>query len=263
MLKAENIVSSHQYRIAGFVVWLLICVLLSRYFQIQILEHERYSSKSNTNRIRKVTKNAPRGLILDRNGDILVENFPIYVLTAIPGEMTDQDKQFKLISNYIDSDSAILSSNYNKYYRGQFIPTRLAKDLNFEQISRLEENKLNLQGIYFDQIPERYFPSRVKAPHLFGYVKEVDKLIRESLINGELYELGDLVGWTGLEKQYEIFLMGNRGIYFYEVDVFGREVGPAIELDPKKPDPGQNIQTTLDLNLQAFIEKQMIGLWLE
>ena len=100
MLKAENIVSSHQYRIAGFVVWLLICVLLSRYFQIQILEHERYSSKSNTNRIRKVTKNAPRGLILDRNGDILVENFPIYVLTAIPGEMTDQDIQFKLISNF-------------------------------------------------------------------------------------------------------------------------------------------------------------------
>ena len=258
MLKAENIVSSHQYRIAGFVVWLLICVLLSRYFQIQILEHERYSSKSNTNRIRKVTKNAPRGLILDRNGDILVENFPIYVLTAIPGEMTDQDIQFKLISNYIESDSAILASNYNKYYRGQFIPTRLAKDLNFEQISRLEENKLNLQGIYFDQIPERYFPSRVKAPHLFGYVKEVDRQIRESLINGELYELGDLVGWTGLEKQYEIFLMGNRGIYFYEVDVFGREVGPAIELDPKKPDPGQNIQTTLDLDLQAFIEKQMI-----
>ena len=259
MLKAENIVSYHQYRIAGFVVWLLICLLLGRYFQIQILEHERYSSKSNTNRIRKVTKNAPRGLILDRNGDILVDNFPIYVLTAIPGEMTDQDIQFKLISNYIQSDSAILSSNYNKYYRGQFIPTRLAKDLNFQQISHLEENKLNLQGIYFDQIPERYFPSRVKAPHLFGYVKEVDRKIRESLINGELYELGDLVGWAGLEKQYEIFLMGNRGIYFYEVDVFGREVGPAIELDPKKPDPGQNIQTTLDLSLQAFIEKQMIN----
>ena len=114
MLKAENIVSSHQYRIAGFVVWLLICVLLSRYFQIQILEHERYSSKSNTNRIRKVTKNAPRGLILDRHGEILVDNFPIYVLTAIPGEMKNRDMQFKMISDYIESDSATLASNYYK-----------------------------------------------------------------------------------------------------------------------------------------------------
>jgi len=258
MLKAENIVSTHQYRTAGVVIWVLISLLLGRYFQIQILEYERYSSKSNTNRIRKVTKNAPRGLILDRHGEILVDNFPIYVLTAIPGEMKNRDMQFKMISDYIESDSATLASNYYKYYRGQFIPTRLAKDLNFEQISRLEENKLDLQGIYFDQIPERYFPSLVKAPHLFGYVNEVDRDIRKSLINEELYELGDLVGWAGLEKQYEIFLMGNRGIYFYEVDVFGREVGSAIELNPKKPDPGQNIQTTLDLDLQVFVEEQMM-----
>jgi len=80
MLKTENIVSQHQYRIAGLVIWILVCILLGRYFQIQILEFERYSSKSNTNRIRKVTKNAPRGLILDRHGEILVDNFPIYVL---------------------------------------------------------------------------------------------------------------------------------------------------------------------------------------
>lgn len=258
MLKTENIVSQHQYRIAGLVIWILVCILLGRYFQIQILEFERYSSKSNTNRIRQVTKNAPRGLILDRHGEILVDNFPIYVLTAIPGEMINRGLQFKMIADYIESDSAVIATNYNKYYRGQFIATRLAKDLNFDQISRLEENKLNLHGIYYDQIPERYYPSRVKAPHLFGYVKEVDRVIRKSLINEELYELGDLVGWTGLEKQYELFLMGKRGISFYEVDAFGREVGPALELNSQNPDPGQNIQTTLDLNLQAFIEKQMI-----
>ena len=116
MLKSDNIVSHKQYLIARFLAWFLIIVLSSRYFQIQIIEHELYRLKSNTNRIRKVTKNAPRGLILDRNGEILVDNYPVYVLTAIPGEMSDKSNQYKLISNYIESDSNKIRSNYKKYY---------------------------------------------------------------------------------------------------------------------------------------------------
>jgi len=135
------------------------------------------------------------------------------------------------------------------------VPTRLAKDINFLQLSNLEENKLNLEGVYYDQIPERYYPNGVRAPHLFGYVKEIDRLIRKNLNNKQLYELGDLVGWSGLEKQYESYLMGKRGTYFFEVDVSGREVGSALELVDTRPDPGFNIQTTIDLDLQIFIEK--------
>ena len=135
------------------------------------------------------------------------------------------------------------------------MPTRLAKDINFSQLSNLEENKLNLEGVYYDQIPERYYPNGVKAPHLFGYVKEIDRLIRKNLNNKQLYELGDLVGWSGLEKQYESYLMGKRGTYFFEVDASGREVGSALELLDTRPDPGFNIQTTIDLDLQIFIEK--------
>ena len=257
MLKADNIVSHRQYQVARLFSLLMILLLIARYFQIQIIEHEIYRLKSNTNRIRKVTKNAPRGLILDRSGEILVDNYPVYVLTAIPGEMNDKKNQFNLIAKYIETDSSIIHSNYNKYYRGRFVPTRLAKDIGFSQLSNLEENKLNLAGVYYDQIPERYYPNKVKAPHLFGYVKEVDRLIRRDLSNRELYELGDLVGWSGLEKQYESYLMGKRGTYFFEVDASGREVGPASELVDTRPDPGNNIQTTIDHNLQLFIEKLM------
>tara|TARA_B100001105_G_scaffold150439_1_gene120698 strand:- start:51 stop:1811 length:1761 start_codon:yes stop_codon:yes gene_type:complete len=257
MLKADNIVSHRQYQVARLLSWLMILLLIARYFQIQIIEHEIYRLKSNTNRIRKVTKNAPRGLILDRSGEILVDNYPVYVLTAIPGEMDDKKNQFNLIAKYIESDSSIIHSNYNKYYRGRFVPTRLAKDIGFSQLSNLEENKLNLAGVYYDQIPERYYPNKVKAAHLFGYVKEVDRLVRRDIRNKELYELGDLVGWSGLEKQYESYLMGKRGTYFFEVDASGREVGPASELVDTRPDPGNNIQTTIDHNLQLFIEKLM------
>ena len=255
MLKSDNIVSQSQYLVARILSWLMIFILMGRYFQIQIIEHEIYSLKSNTNRIRKVTKNAPRGLILDRYGEILVDNYPVYVLTAIPGEMNNKKEQFSLIANYIESDSSIINSNYKKYYRGRFVPTRLAKDIDFSQLSNLEENKLQLEGVYYDQIPERYYPNGVRAPHLFGYVKEIDRAIRNNLSNKKLYELGDLVGWSGLEKQYENYLMGKRGTYFFEVDASGREVGSASELVDTRPDPGYNIQTTIDLGLQIYIEK--------
>ena len=257
MLKSDNIVSSRQFLIARVVAWAMIVVLGIRYFQIQIIEHELYRLKSNTNRIRKVTKNAPRGLILDRKGEILVDNYPVYVLTAIPGEMSNKNQQFKLIADYIEADSSIIQSNFKKYYRGRFSPTRLAKDMSFLQLANLEENKLNLEGVYYDQIPERFYPNGVRAPHLFGYVKEVDRVIRKDLKNKELYELGDLVGWSGLEKHYESFLRGKRGTYFYEVDASGREVGSAAELNDTRPSPGGNIQTTIDLELQMHCEKLM------
>ena len=134
MLKSDNIVSHKQYQIARILSWVMIIILIFRYFQIQIIEHEIYRLKSNTNRIRKVTKNAPRGLILDRFGEILVDNYPVYVLTAIPGEMNNKIMQFSLIANYIESDSSIIRTNYKKYYRGRFNQVRIAKDLNFNQI---------------------------------------------------------------------------------------------------------------------------------
>ena len=76
-----------------------------------------YKKKSNTNRIRKITTNAPRGLILDRNGEILVDNNPTYVLTAIPGELSQKGEKFGLISNIIGLDSNMVSKNYKKYIK--------------------------------------------------------------------------------------------------------------------------------------------------
>ena len=181
MLKAENIVSYKQYLVSIFIIWILVIILIGRFFQIQIMGHDQYSKKANTNRIRKVTSTAPRGLILDRNGQILVDNSPTYVLTAIPGELSHKEKKFNIISDILGLDSLTVSKNYKKYYRGKFLPARIAKDLTFNQLSQLEENKINLGGIYYEQFPERYFPSKVNASHILGYVREIDKPIRSGL----------------------------------------------------------------------------------
>ena len=258
MLKTDNLVSFKQYLFVLSVTWLLMIILISRYFQLQIIGHDQYSKKANTNRIRKVTTSAPRGLILDRNRQILVDNSPTYILNAIPGELDEKGKTFKTISSIIGLDSFNVSQNYKKYYRGRFIPTRLAKDLTFDQVSRLEENRLELKGIYYQQFAERYFPSKIRASHILGYVKEVDKNIRNSLEKINEYEFGDIIGWSGLEKSYEGFLKGTRGVQFYQVDAYGREVGHVSDFSPINPEPGQNILTTIDIDIQKKIESLMI-----
>ena len=257
MLKADNIASIRQYYLAVLVTICLISILVIRFFQLQVLDYDQYSKKANTNRIRKVTTSAPRGLILDRNGVILVDNLPTYILNAVPGELNHKEETFELISRIVNYNPNALSKSYSRYYRGRFIPTRLAKDLTFEQISRLEENRLDLQGVYYQQFPERYFPSIVNAAHILGYVKEVDKGIRQSLTDPNQYELGDIIGWSGLEKSYETYLKGVHGIQFYQVDAFGREAGYVEDFPPRDPEPGNNIITTIDIDIQYSLEKIM------
>ena len=111
MLKAENIASQRQYYITISLLWFLITILIFRYFQLQILNFDQYSKKANTNRIRKVTLSAPRGLILDRNGQILVDNIPTYILNAIKKKKKKREQKFKFLSEIIGVDQNIILKN--------------------------------------------------------------------------------------------------------------------------------------------------------
>ena len=125
-------------------------------------------------------------------------------------------------------------------------------------MSRLEEKKHDLSGIIYKQFPERLFNDEIRASHVLGYLKEFDS---EMLINtnNNDYQFGDLVGWSGIEKQYESTLKGNKGVSYYQVDAFGRET-ENIELSNSiLPVPGKNILTTLDISLQSFIEREFKG----
>ena len=115
MLKAENLISKQRYYIVTGVVIFLMLILLSRFFYLQIFRYEKYKHKAEINRIRAVTVNAPRGLILDRNGNILVDNYPTYILTAIPGEMEQKEKIFNSISQCTGIDSLNIAEHFKNY----------------------------------------------------------------------------------------------------------------------------------------------------
>jgi penicillin-binding protein 2 len=234
-------------------------VLAYRFFQLQILDFEFYNKRADSNRIRVMSLPAPRGLILDRHGEIIVYNYPTYILYGIDVEIKDKQKNYEVISRTIGIDTSSLKKNYNNYYRNRFLPTRLAKDLNIKQLSRLEEAKNELSGIIYKQYPERIYNPKIRASHVLGYLKEMDQEIaRKRVLNGD-YEFGDLVGRSGLERKYETILRGKKGVEYYQVDAYGREVGKLEVEQNILPYPGNNISTTLDVSLQQLIEKEFIG----
>ncbi len=259
MLRAENLIPRSRLWAVGIVVILSIAILIIRFFYLQIYQHESYSSQSDINRIRAITIPAPRGLILDRNGIILADNYPTYILYGISSEMENKSFNFQTISQTTGIDTAILKKNYKKYYRNRFLPTKLAKDLTITQLSRLEEEKNILQGIIYKQFPERIYSSPVRASHVLGYLKEIDSeyLARKDKDSG--LEFGDLIGWSGLEKQYEDLMRGLKGVDYIQVDALGREAGHLKSQENRFPHPGKNLQTTLDVVLQEELEKSLKG----
>jgi penicillin-binding protein 2 len=93
--------------------------------------------------------------------------------------------------------------------------------------------------------------------HVLGYVKEIDRSLLSNMGDTEQYDVGDLIGWQGIEKQYENQLRGEKGLSFLQVDAFGREVGIVKDINDIKPIPGNDVFTTIDLGLQKTLEKAM------
>jgi len=257
VLKSKNLVPRSRLLVANSIIIFVFSILLIRFFHIQVYGHNEYKKRADINRIRAIPAAAPRGMILDRYGQILVDNYPTYILTGLPNEMGNENWNFSVISNCTAIDTTILMDNFDRYFRGRFIPSRITKDLTFDQLSCIEEHKHELTGINYIQFPERSFPSGVHMSHVLGYVKEIDRSLLSNMGDTEQYDVGDLIGWQGIEKQYENQLRGEKGLSFLQVDAFGREVGIVKDINDIKPIPGKDVFTTIDLGLQKTLEKAM------
>jgi len=257
MLKIENKADIYTYRVLFFILCSLMTVLIGRYYHLQVIEYDRHFSKSQINRVKAVTTYASRGLIFDRNGELLVDNYPTYVLTVTPYKLEDKEKSFEALSTILNTETDELHRRYKKYYRGRMLPTIIAKNLSFKQISEIEERKLDFNAFNYSPFNERIYPSSFSHSHILGYLKEVDRDTVPSLDKSLLYRAGELIGWQGIEKQYERELRYSKGVSYLEVDTYGREI---FELEDGKVIalPGDNLHLSIDSRLQQFV-KNLLG----
>mgnify|MGYP001364603130 FL=1 len=251
MLKIENKADIFHYRTLFFVLLFSILTLLTRYFYLQVINYERYSSKSQVNSVKAKATYAPRGLILDRNGVVLVENYPTYILTATPYQLSDKNYQFNVISQITDIPVEELDRRYKKFNQGRFLPTVIAKNLTFAEISQIEERRLELQGFQYERFDERLYNNILNDAHFLGYLRELDRESLPSLDKSQLYRAGELIGWQGIEKQYENKLRYSKGVDYIEVDTYGREIN-RINKNNIPAYPGDNLILSIDSRLQQF-----------
>jgi len=226
--------------------------LLGQLWYLQVLEGGRLQELSEKNRIRIRPVAAPRGILFDRNGLALVDNRPAFTLSLIPREMEDRNQVVARLSVLLKMPVGELLEALEKVPADSIRPVRVRRGLSLEDVTMVEERKLELPGVIVEVEPQRTYPTSTFAAHLLGYVREVSD---EQMKQGR-YRRGDMIGQSGLERLLDEYLRGRDGGERIEVDAFGR---PVQVMRREEPDPGAQVITTVDRRIQEAAERAMVG----
>ncbi|RZA18337.1 MAG: penicillin-binding protein 2, partial [Proteobacteria bacterium] len=264
--KQESLLVESRFMWASIVLLMAISGLLLRLWYIQIYRGDYYREVSERNRVRKIEIPAPRGIIFDRNGEVVLGNRPFYDLVYVPQYVTDKDTTFKIISRLLHVPVTRFEARL-EMAQGQpkFLPISLKRDLSQHEVSIIEANKIFLAGIEVRVAPRRDYGPDI-PPHLLGYLKEIDPQALDDLNkNNEQnpYLLGDLVGKQGIENRWEKYLRGQRGYQLIQVDAFGRQSQGLEESGWSLPSvsakPGSDLELTIDYELQKATKAAFAG----
>lgn len=243
-------------RILQAIILIGFIVMFVRIFQLQILDYNKYSPLSMQNSIRLEMVNPARGLILDRNGNILVENQPIYSITITPANF--DMARISHLARLLNLEEEVVLNRIRETQQYSWHRTsRLFTEVSFEIFSDIQENVWQLPGIGHKVESKRNYPLDLRASHIMGYLREAS---REEYLNSDRIRLGDRIGKSGLEMVYEEYLRGELGSEYLRVNAYGQALGSfnggELNVAPSK---GADLITTLDADLQILAEKMMEG----
>jgi penicillin-binding protein 2 len=228
-------------------------VLASAFFRTQVVQHSKFQLKAETNRLRPISLTPPRGTIFDRNGRVIAENVPGYSVKLIAQSPESLRAVLARVRGFVPLDDAQMAETLERYQRARYQPAPVFGDASFDIIAKLEEHRAMLPGLVIQAEPKRVYPAGKSVAHLAGYVSEVT----EADLKADHYPdavLGSIVGKAGLEREYDDTLRGNEGVRYIEVNARGRLVREGAGSASMPPTPGYPVTTTIDLDLQRFID---------
>lgn len=225
----------------------LLGIILARYYSLQINEYEIYSTQSERNRVQLQPLPPKRGLIYDRNGILLADNRPSYILSVVSERVGDVDatiKELRALLPITDSDVEKFQKRRPRSRPYEAVPLRFR--LTEEERARLAVNRYRLPGVVVDAQLLRHYPHGELFSHALGYVGRINE--REALILDETDYRGTFhVGKVGIEKYYEDILHGDVGYQNVETNAHGRVLRV---LERHVPAPGTDLTLHLDYNVQ-------------
>jgi penicillin-binding protein 2 len=213
-----------RYRIFALLVLGLLGVLALRLGQMQLLEREKYAVEAEGNAIETKIVRPARGYIFDRNGTLLVDNETTLSITLAPRQFDPAN--LPLVAELLGVPLAEVRRDYEtNLARSRYQTFTLRTNVPFDAFARLRENQFRLPGLGFEESQQRRYHGEARLSHVLGYVREIseEQLARRA---EEGYRMGDMVGITGVEKEYETILRGRVGRELVLVNVHGMEVQP-------------------------------------
>jgi penicillin-binding protein 2 len=255
-LDREEKVSAGKLHVTQYLVVAVLVVLAAGMWRLQIVGVESYRQLAEANRVRKIPVLAPRGKIFDRDGRILVDNYPSVSCYLLREQVKDLDADLPLIARGLDLPVDQIEAALKKYATApKYQPIPLKQDITPDEEAFIEAHRNELPELETIDEQRRLYPRDGFAAHLIGYVGEVS--VQDlNTSKYEFYEPGDVVGKSGVEETYDSLLRGTDGSRDVIVNSHGKEVG---QLGQQLAIPGKDLRLTVDLDLQMAAEKAMEG----
>jgi penicillin-binding protein 2 len=256
MFGRDEKISAIRLTAAQYIILGIFLVLAYGLWRLQVMQSDYYSLAAEKNRIRNVPVLAPRGKILDREGRTIVDNYPSFSALLLRDSSRDLVGDADLIARGLHLDPNEVRARIRRFASmPQYQPIFLKEDITPDELQFIEAHRNELPELDTIMAHRRLYPRNGFMAHLIGYVGEVS----EDMLNQpqfELYNSGDVVGISGVERQYNTMLMGQNGSRQALVDSHGREVGRLGETEAV---PGKQLRLTVDIDLQIAAEEALAG----
>src|SRR5271154_1280389 len=254
--KAEKLPAAKLHA-TQYLVALILAVLITGLWRLQVLNSDNFRSLAEANRIRKVPVLAPRGKLFDREGRLLVDNYPSVNCYLLREQVKDLDADLPLISQGLNISVDQIHSILRHYQIApNYQPIPLKLDITPDEQAFIAAHRDELPELETRDEQRRLYPSDGFAAHLIGYVGEVSEQMLANDDRYALYSPGDVVGRSGVEATYDALLRGTDGSRDVIVNSHGKELG---RLRQELAIPGKDLRLTIDLDIQMAAEKALEG----
>ncbi len=237
--------------LSGFAL-VMFSIIFFRLWYLQVLSGDKYLREAQNNQVRDITVYAPRGEILDRDGNVLVDNRTSLALQIMPTELPrrreGREQELKRLGQVIGMSPEAIDKQIEKQTKDlPANPVTLKQDVDHDIVWYLQENQDQYPGVTVQRVYVRNYPAGTLAAHIYGYVREVTE---DQLKEARYQDLqpGDQVGQSGVENTYDSVLRGTNGLTKVQVDAAGNPTGRTISQTP--PKPGDNLVLSIDRKVQ-------------
>jgi penicillin-binding protein 2 len=234
--------------------------LATCFWFLQVVQFQKFRELAENNHQRTLSLRAPRGMLFDREGRVLVENRYAFNISLVREQTKDLERTLSTLARVTGADPTELRETIERHAREpRYRPVLLISDASLQQVSAVLARRLELPDILVEQVPTRQYPTDEMAAHLFGYVGEItdNQLTRDEHAG---LHVGAIIGQSGIEQVYNRELMGSDGARRVVVNSLGREIDVVGE---RPPDEGKRLMLTIDADLQKAVEDgfKATGYW--